>query len=840
MPPGAWKTKMWWKTGKWCERCGAICLALVLNPVTVGAAFAAPAVLDRIEVETGSDVTTIRVFLNVPLQYRSHTPAGAGDHVRIQMRPISTANLEKLVGRQSLGWKATGEVPLSAAEYEGAAAASTSITLRFTRPVVFSVEAGIDPRVVMVTVQPQPPPATSPDVEASDSSDDIAADEVYAVNLMSSPRPIVVSALPGLEALGKYRLYTSTIEKDGRTWHRLRVGFFETKVEAELIASRMRKSFPQAWITEPSRQEAREYVDLPLEAAPSRAAPPTETGPLAEPPRPAEVEAPGEPSRASDAELSRLMDEARDAMTAERYERAIQLYTKILRYPEHAYSREAQELLGLARDRNGQRAHAKAEYEQYLRRYPEGDGTGRVRQRLDGLLTADKPAKTKLRRARRAEDRAQWDVYGGMSQFYRRAESFTDPTGRSVDDSALFSDLAVTGRRRGEESDVRGQFTGSYEENLQDHGDSELEVNELYMDGSAQRWGLSSRVGRQSLSSGGVLGRFDGGLFSYQAFSWLKANAVLGYPVDKSTSEDINTDKHFYGMNFDIGTFRDRVDFNVYVINQEVDGITDRRAVGAEARYFDASRSVFGVIDYDFWFNELNAALLVGNWTLASGSTLNMTLDYRNSPALTTSNAAQGTGIGDVSELRKILTNGEIRKLAEDRTPTTRTLTFGASHPLNEKLQISGDFTVTDSSGISAVDLPDPLVDLEGFPSTGPEFFYATQLIGSNLIKSGDITTFGLRFADGESSDTLSFDFNTRYPINSVWRINPRVRFDWNNADDNDHRTTLRPSSRVEFTWKRNLRLEIEAGGEWMRDDVSGDTDDSYGYFLNAGYRWDF
>ena len=52
------------------------------------------------------------------------------------------------------------------------------------------------------------------------------------------------------------------------------------------------------------------------------------------------------------------------------------------------FSKEAQEYLGLARERNGQLAHAKAEYRIYLAKYPEGEDAQRVRQRLDALVTA--------------------------------------------------------------------------------------------------------------------------------------------------------------------------------------------------------------------------------------------------------------------------------------------------------------------------------------------------------------------------------------------------------------------------------------------------------------------
>jgi hypothetical protein len=71
----------------------------------------------------------------------------------------------------------------------------------------------------------------------------------------------------------------------------------------------------------------------------------------------------------SDADLrsaAAAMDEARAALKKNNPANAIQLLTKVLKYPENEYSPEAQELLGLARQRNGQLAAARAEYEDYL------------------------------------------------------------------------------------------------------------------------------------------------------------------------------------------------------------------------------------------------------------------------------------------------------------------------------------------------------------------------------------------------------------------------------------------------------------------------------------------
>ena len=69
---------------------------------------------------------------------------------------------------------------------------------------------------------------------------------------------------------------------------------------------------------------------------------------------------PARPSPAATAtltvdQLGTMMAEARSAFLEEKFDRAIDLYTRILGEPRNAYSEEAQELLGVARDRNGRR-----------------------------------------------------------------------------------------------------------------------------------------------------------------------------------------------------------------------------------------------------------------------------------------------------------------------------------------------------------------------------------------------------------------------------------------------------------------------------------------------------
>src|SRR6185369_6348290 len=88
------------------------------------------------------------------------------------------------------------------------------------------------------------------------------------------------------------------------------------------------------------------------------------------------------------ATLKTMLNQVRSAMSSHDYPTAIRILTKLQRQPEFPERARAQELLGLARERSGQLAHAKAEYEEYLRRYPQGEAAERVALRLRTLRAA--------------------------------------------------------------------------------------------------------------------------------------------------------------------------------------------------------------------------------------------------------------------------------------------------------------------------------------------------------------------------------------------------------------------------------------------------------------------
>lgn len=685
--------------------------------------------------------------------------------------------------------------------------------------------------------------------------------------------------------LGDRLIYVTKTKTKNYTWYRTRLGFFATYQEAQAYAQKLKPLYKEPWIVQLTRDEkkqllAGEYrtyllnsegtseVTVRRQARAPSANPqfssrlrqegpgrlmkvrehnlPTlstdDTTPASDDaslPAPTGI-APTPEAALTEEEkrLQQLMERARQAMIDQEYNRAIELYNNVLREADNKYTPQAMEFMGLALERKGLDARARRAYRDFLEKYPEDEGIPRVQQRLDALITAAAPPKQQLRTRKQAED-PEWNFYGGISQFYRRDENTTeieDNEETTVTRESLSNDVYLTGRYRGEDYDMRTRFSGGYLADFLESEDSEFRVSTLYLDTQHRESGHAFRFGRQSESKGGVLGRFDGFVYGHALNDTVRVNVVAGFPVDSSTVESINTDLYFYGVNADLGTFGDAWDYNVFLIEQRNDDVLDRRAVGGEVRYFKDRKTLFSLVDYDISYNDLNTFLFLGSWTNESDQTFNLSLNYRNSPILTTTNAIQSQGVNELSELLATgITEDEARQFAEDRTARSRSLTFGMVQPIDEQFQLSGDITVSDlsdtpaSGGVDAVE------------GTDTEISYFVQGIGNDLIKVGDIAIVGFRYSDLTNSDRYALSLNTRYPITNEWRINPRVQMEYrvNNDDDTDQ-WFVRPSFRMDYRWERRTRFELELGGEWSSRELTDNTTETRGWYIVFGYRYDF
>jgi len=817
----------------------AACMMLLFSTVT----HAQIDVLDHLEVADGEGYSTVRIFLNIPVQLKRYVPEKHGDFIRIFVEPAATLGAEGdvLFGNETIQWSANDRVPLSEVTYESSGFSSTIISLQFEEEVEFDISPSPDPRQLVITVQHKGAARAAEDIVTTTAT---ARTFPYAINLASSVDSFTAAELPELDILLTYRIYTTQFDKDGKTWNRLRLGFFSSRQEAETVLEKLLPYFPGAWTTPVSGEERTESADAVLDdsvRAVTRKQQPAR-------PEPGPAARVGGKVTATELEkMDELMAEAERLMTDKDYDGAVRLYTKVLEYPENASSRDALEFLGLARERKGQLAQAKAAYDNYLERYPAGEGATRVSQRLAGLLTATKSPKAKLQAAK-GRDKAgrEWDVFGGFSQFYRRDENTSQVNDNdeltTVTQSSLSSDLDITGRLKTGDYDLRTRLTGGYlYDFLNDGEDSESSVSSLYFDATNRSNRLAMRLGRQSRSTGGVLGRFDGLLLDIPVTRKLSVATVAGFPVN-SSRDGFDESKYFYGLNFGLEDFLTGWDTNVFYIEQQVEDILDRRAVGGELRYFDVNRTFFTLVDYDVFYKELNTAQMLGNWTTEGKTTFNIVLDYRNSPILTTSNALQGaldpndntTPLTTIGEMLVHYTEEEIYQLARDRTATSKLGTLGVSRPVTEKLQVSGDITLSKLSDTVASGTAIAV------PGTDIEYFYNIQMIGSNLIKEGDISILGLRFIDATTSNTTSLSLNTRYPVTRDFRVNPRFRVDYRKNIDDTEQFIYRPSARLTYSIKRRFRLEAELGGEWSDREIVAGSAKSKSYYINLGYRADF
>ena len=235
----------------------------------------------------------------------------------------------------------------------------------------------------------------------------------------------------------------------------------------------------------------------------------------------------------------RIMAEGRKAMTAGNFQRAAMLFTKVLGQPDATRAPEAKELLGLAYQRAGKLAHARAEYEEYLAAYPDQEGAERVQQRLQALRSARGPGQRRAKKSEPERSRLEHSLSGSVSQFYRLDTVDTEVRGSETVNSSLDAGLFLSTRHTKGPFSARTNFSGSYRYDFLDELDSEdaMRFTSAFVDLSSRRRNYSARLGRQSASGGGVLGRFDGIQVWRQMSERWRLGLVSGFPVDCTESK---------------------------------------------------------------------------------------------------------------------------------------------------------------------------------------------------------------------------------------------------------------------------------------------------------------
>ncbi|HWW33205.1 MAG TPA: SPOR domain-containing protein, partial [Steroidobacteraceae bacterium] len=631
-----------------------------------------------IDVSPHDDQVDLTMVFNCSMRFVSNLPASEGRVVRIQLRPLPDCGLSPLALIPSETPSVLGGAPfVSSAQLDSTAPGQVTLTIEFRQNEQFVIAQGADPHGLRLRlIKPK-----SRKTEVLIGQPDVVAS--FAVNLDSQPKPFTQTDIDLAHERLKAPVYVSEAVIQDEKWYRLRAGPIERRSDADRLLNLALQSYPRAWLA-----LGDDTVTTAVETGgpASQALPPVERiG--SDPPLPA-------------AELKSLLAEARTALDKHDYPRAITLLTKLQRQPEFPDRASAQELLGLARERAGQLAHAKAEYEEYLRRYPQGEAAQRIALRLRTLRAAEALARTGRQPA--AETRG-WEVTGDWSQLFRYDGSSISngpppPNTQTVPlastataENAVFNDLDLLARHRGESLDWIARLSAGYDKSFQSSAaalGNPTRVSLASFEMLDRPLGLLARVGRQVSVEDGILGTFDGLLVSWRFRPAWSVDAAAGYPVEQLILAP-QTQERFETLALRVAPPGAHWDGSVFATTAEFQGLKDRQAAGFEARYVGALASLVSVVDYDTFYHSLNTASLIGTLQLPARWNVSFDAERRNSPVLTTRDALVGQTFTDIAQLEQAFTAQQIYQLARDRTPVTSDYSLTATRPLGLRFQVT-------------------------------------------------------------------------------------------------------------------------------------------------------
>jgi hypothetical protein len=854
------------------------CLAVFASALTLAAAaptFAANRAIEDVRTMRQGGVSTVDIVLACPASYLDHVPA-AGPELRVRV---------ELGGEcaEALGYGIRAELhepprstvaAIRQVRYdtrdgrEGALVVTVSPAQRFTvsqgrgRNIIHielrSLEqpALPDTRPTSVpdrrpTSVPVPRPTSAP-VPAAEPEPTPKPPPVDREPLRLVERPVErqerfalqlaagagagerLGSLGAEHAAGR-SVYVNEHGGDDARWQELRLGFFSSEQEAREFAARLPEPFTASLVVVADGAEQERAL-----AAAARAEPAGAAAPRAVPPVGDFQGSPLTPER-----LAALTAQANDAMLGGDHDTAIRLYSRLLQDHKFAERRLARERIGIARERKGQLAQARAEYQAYLGEFPLGADADaeRVQQRLAGLAAGAAPV-VAAPVAMRSEA-PRWDLSGGMAHYVRYGELERPGTMAALaEQSSLLSNVNLVVRRDGERFDLLHRLDAAYHYNLLDATvtsapSDQLLVSNAYFDVTDEKHDWQARVGRQSQYGSGIVGRFDGAHVRYQWQPEIALNLALGLPVDYPRRA-VDTRRQFVGFSADLDRLVKQWDFSFFGIAQTVDGVADREAIGAEARYRSERWHVVGAIDADLSYSVVNSALVNATWRVTGKLTLNGRFNFGAAPYLTTRNALIGQPEVTVEGLLDTYTEGQLRSIARDRTADAAQGTIGLSRPVLDRFQLHADVGWYDfdgsvsSAGIAAV------------PSVQQTFLLLT-FVGSSLFKDGDSAVFSLRRTEARAAtnDVLTFDF--RLPTRGRLRLNPRLQLASRRyADGSSEQWTAAPQLKLALRWPRRHQFELELGARQSTREYAAfgalappPDDELTETFIHAGYWWE-
>ena len=870
-------------------------------------------IVDDVDWHRDGKDAVLRISFTVPIQFRRTVVASANNLAQVfyDIRPTNV--LPQFVPGER-GLPASEGLPaITIIDESVFGVVGRKLVIRFDPPVSFRVGAGPGNNRIDVVIPgagaavdargPVPPPRS--------------ANDRFMITLQSSTDPSVQMDAPVPGALQNYQMFTSRRVINGKRTYEINLGYFETREEADRAQRILAPRFRQAVVVELAPQVPQQAAaavggaSLPVLAAPSSApAPPALVSPpaavpgpvptvvlvaalqpaaappppdtAAPPPRPPvspvaadqpsapvppapETAATPVPLAEVEARGRALAAQGRAAMEKNDFDQAVTIYNQLLNLPPNSASQEAQEMIGIARARQGDTARARAEFDLYLKLYPMGDGAERVRRELAQLPAATAVASAKGEPA--TPRPAITTVTGSASQYYYGGSSLITtltegtPIGgvpqppestkiSNVDQSQLASSIDMNYRRRDADSDIRFVVRDIYVYNFLDTPTvNQRPPNRLYALYGEYRSLLPSgfwgRAGRQPATTAGVPGRFDGVRVGYRFNPNFGISVVGGVPSD----DLYETNQNFYGLSLDVDNIADRFGASLYGIHSTVDGEIDRQAIGTELRYFDPTTSVYSVFDYDTFYHAMNIESVQGTFqTLGNSLTFSLLADKRTAPMLATSNVlfavppplSRTEPFRTLTDVLSVLSLDEVHRLVKATTTYIKQGLFGVNWQMSPQVQLGVDARYFNVGPLPAYK------DIPAQPGSGNVYSYGLQGIFSNLYSERDAHVFSFAYLDGPTYKGKVAGYNN---LSLVWgglQFEPWLRY--YRQDDVGGAKISRWSPGMRLSWQLGPHWSIESNfSAELTDSTSapladGSTlsDTSHSYFYYVGYRYDF
>ena len=543
-----------------------------------------------------------------------------------------------------------------------------------------------------------------------------------------------------------------------------------------------------------------------------------------------------------DGQGEQLLEKARQALSARRFQDAVDASNQALMLPPNPFTPAAQELIGLAWEALGKPDKARTEYQLYQKLYPEGEALARVNQRLAALGAASAVAKASPK-----DSKNRLSATGSVSQYFYGGQTKTDSlvniatgvdqnTLTKTNQSVLVSSWDATGRYETEESISKLVMRGSRSDNLGSasalSSTTQGLISAAYVDYRDLKSRMDFRFGRQSAIGGSLFGLFDGVSMAMPIAENYKLDAMLGVPANTLVNAPQQT---MVGVMLEADNLFEHWGGNVSLVEQTTEGISDRRAVGMELRYFGDTLSMYTQLDYDINFNEINALTLQGSFQGPMDSTVTMLLDDRKAPSLQLSDALISSGKPSLSTLLQTMSLNDAQRLALATAAQARQAMVSVSRALSSQWQGSMDLRYSEVGALPAVG------NFQAQPATGAQYSTSFQLTGSNLYSSRDINGFNASFISSDTMNGMQLAYNnlTGFMDNKM-SLEPSIRYYTQTDNTQTKISRISPGLRLSYKLSSHANLMAEGIYESAQTDGLTNHETSESIFFYVGYRYDF